>query len=236
MSDAPMTALVEFQIRPENINMDGWLDIWDTRARDAWQGEPETSAYAAAVNLEDERNVLVFERYAHGDRSITTHGARPAHAELTRTMGERNVTKRRVLTARFDDIADYGWWARPDRDGGGGADGAIVVVLGMRFADEAMRTAFVEVSGGHADYCWREEPDTLVYSGGLASRDADREIDLKTGDLVFVMVTTDMAAAEKHANDPNHLALGEQFEERGIKMEQLFLRTYRATGNGYFWR
>ena len=236
MSDASTTAIVEFQIRPENVTMDGWLDIWDKRARDAWEGEPETSAYAAAVNLEDERNVLVFERYTHGASSIKTHQERPAHAELQRTMGERQVTKRRVMSALFDDIPDYGWWSRPDADGGNGAAGGIVTILGMHFADEAMRTAFIELSGGHADYCWREEPETLIYTGGLANADADREFDLKAGDLVFVMVTTDMAATEKHANDPNHLALGAKFAERGIEMEPVFHRSYRATGNGYFWR
>jgi len=236
MSDAPQTAIVEFQIRPENVTMEGWLDIWDKRARDAWEGEPETSAYAAAVNLEDERNVLIFERYTHGDGSLRKHQQREAHAELTRTMGERNVTKRRVLSTRFEDIPDYGWWSRPDADGQAGAAGAIVTVLGMHFADDATRAAFIELSGGHAEYCWREEPETLIYTGGLATADADREIDLKTGDLVFVMVTTDMAATEKHANDPNHLALGAKFAERGIAMDQVFLRSYRATGNGYLWR
>lgn len=236
MSNASMTAVVEFQIRPENVSMEGWLDIWDKRAQDAWEGEPETTAYAAAVNLEDERNVLVFERYAHGERSIKTHSERPAHAELTRTMGERNVTKRRVLSARFDDIEDYGWWSRPDADGGSGAAGAIITLLGMRFIGEATRAAFIDISARHADYCWREEPETLIYTGGLASADADREIDLKTGDLVFMMVTTDMAATEKHANDPEHLGLGATFEARGVKMEQLFLRSYRTTGNGYLWR
>lgn len=236
MSDAPLTAIVEFQIRPENVTMDGWLDIWDKRARDAWEGEPETSAYAAAVNLEDERNVLVFERYTHGHGSIRKHQEREAHAELTRTMGERNVTKRRVLSALFEDVPDYGWWSRADADGQAGAAGAIVTLLGMHFADDATRAAFIELSGEHAEYCWREEPETLIYTGGLATADADREIDLKTGDLVFVMVTTDMAATEKHANDPNHLALGAKFAERGIAMDQVFLRSYRATGNGYLWR
>ena len=236
MSDAPLTAIVEFQIRPENVTMDGWIDIWDRRARDAWEGEPETSAYAAAVNLEDERNVLVFERYTRGARSIKKHQERPAHAELRRTMGERRVTKRMVMSALFEDIPDYGWWARAEADGGEGAAGAIVTLLGMHFPDEAMRAAFIELSGGHADYCWREEPETLIYTGGLATADAAREFDLKTGDLVFVMVTTDMAATEKHANDPNHLALGAKFAERGVQLEQVFLRSYRATGNGYFWR
>ena len=78
MSDArnqSMTTMVEYQIRSESTSMEEWLDEWETRARDALDGEPETSAYAAARNLEDETNVLVFERYRKGDGSLKLHVA-----------------------------------------------------------------------------------------------------------------------------------------------------------------
>ena len=55
-----------------------------------------------------------------------------------------------------------------------------------RFLDEASRASFIEVSSSHADYCWLEEPETSsIYRGRSASADPDREIDLRTGDLVF---------------------------------------------------
>jgi hypothetical protein len=88
----------------------------------------------------------------------------------------------------------------------------------------------------HAEYCWIEEPDTLIYSGGIATADADRELDIKAGDLIFLMGTTDMAAMEKHRDDPKHLALGPKFSELGINVEGTFLRTYETTGDGYLWK
>ena len=49
----PMTAVVEFQIRPENTTMEEWLDEWQKRAEDALECEPETTAYEACINEED---------------------------------------------------------------------------------------------------------------------------------------------------------------------------------------
>ena len=108
----PMTTMVEFQIRPENNSMDEWLDEWERRADDALHGEPETSAYASAINLDDDRNVLVFERYTKGQSSLKAHVDRPAHQTLTETMGQRNMTKRRVMSSRYFDVPEFGWWSR----------------------------------------------------------------------------------------------------------------------------
>jgi quinol monooxygenase YgiN len=230
----PTTAIVEFQIRPETTDMADWLSVWDVRARDALEGEPETTAYAAAVNAENALNVLIFERYAKGADSLKAHMARPAHAALSETMGARNMTKRRVLGLQFADLPDYGWWARPDRPGA--EAGAILMVIGMRFADAAARDGFIGLTREHARYCWDNEPNTLIYSAGLAMADVDREIDVKTGDLIFVMGCTDMAAVTKHGDDPNHLALGPKFAALGAAPEITFTRTYRTAGKGYLWR
>ncbi|TDJ48957.1 MAG: hypothetical protein E2O48_01655 [Gemmatimonadetes bacterium] len=235
MSDASMTTMVEYQIRAENTSMDAWLDEWEKRAEDALHGEPETSAYAAAINVEDETNVLVFERYEQGDRSLKFHMDRHAHTTLIETMGERRMTKRRVMSARYPDVPDYGWWSR-HTTADPGREGAIIVILGLRFADDAKRAAFIELSSGHAAYCWESEPDTLIYSGGIAAADADRELDLKAGDLVFVMACTNMAAVDKHSNDPQHIALGPKLAEQGIVLEPKFMRTYRTTGRGFLWK
>jgi quinol monooxygenase YgiN len=232
MSDRPFTALVEFQIRAENTDMDGWLSVWNPRGEDALVGEPETSAYATAVNTENELNVLVFERYA-GESSLQQHMERPAHAELMTALGERNLTKRRVMSTSFEDVPDFGWWSRPEKPGG---KDVILVVLGMRFADDESKNNFLGLSAEHAAYCLESEPDTLIYSGGIAKADADRELDIKSGDLIFVMGCTDMAAVEKHRDDPNHLALGARFQEKGVTVEMTFHRTYVTSGHGYLWR
>jgi hypothetical protein len=229
--NASMTAVVEFQIRAENTTMDEWLATWHARARDALEGEPETSAYEAAISDEDDSCVLVYERYARGNDSLKVHMERPAHAELTNAMGERNMTKRRVMGTRFNDVPDYGWWSRTDEPDV--RSDAVVVLLGMRFRTDEDRDKFIELSGEHAAYCWDAEPDTLIYSGGIAAQDADRGPDIKAGDLIFVMVCTDAEAVDKHANDPNHIALGARFADAGVEVERTFMKTYRSTGQGY---
>ena len=99
-----------------------------------------------------------------------------------------------------------------------------------------MGKEFLHLSSQHAAYCWNNEPDTLIYSGGLANADADRELDIKQGDLIFVMGCTDMAAVEKHRDDPNHLALGAKIAGQQISMENTFSLSYRTTGQGFLWR
>jgi len=236
MNNDPMTAIVEFQVNSETTTTDEWLNEWAVRAEDARDGEPDTPAYASALNAESEGSVLVFERYAHGDDSLSKHSARDAHERLHSRMGENNMTKRRVMSARFSDVSGYGWWSRKDHRDLMNEPNVIVTILGMRFETAEQRDRFIDLSQVHAQYCWNEEPDTLVYSGGIATSDADREIDLRTGDLVFVMACTDLAAVEKHRDDPNHLALGEKFAQAGINIESPFMRTYRTTGHGYLWK
>ena len=233
MPDQTMTAVVEFQIRPENASMPEWLEVWDLRGEDARAAEPETIAYGTAVNLEDSNSVLVFERYRNGRQSLDQHIARPSHAALTQTMGDRKMTRRRVMSMLFDDVPGFGWWRR---DEALDQEGVVLYLVGMRFRTPAVRDQFIEFTAGHAEYCWREEPETLIYSAGVASRDADREVDLKRGDLVFVMACTDMAAVQKHSEDPNHLALGPKRAELGIERTSTFTRGYRSTGNGFLWR
>ena len=236
MADAPQTVLVEFQIRPESNTMPEWVTEWDRRASDAAEFEPETTAYAAAVNVEDPNNILIFERYSRGDESLETHMERPAHKALMQAMADRNMTKRMLWNTRFPDIDGYGWWSRQEKAAERTGNDITLILLGLRFDDDLKRDRFVEISAGHADYCAREEPDTLIYSGGIATSDMSRDVEVAVGDLIFVMACTDMAAAEKHAQDPNHLALGEQLQAAGIEPTPTFMRTYQTVGNGYLWR
>lgn len=233
-SDQPMSVIVEFQIRKESGTMRSWVAEWDKRAADAREAEPETAAYAAAIPLDDDSQVLIFERYDRGQSSLDIHMKRPAHAKLGEVMGERKSTKRRVMSSLFTDVPDYGWWGRPEtRDAAGPC---VLTVVGMRFEDEAKRDTFVTLSAQHAAYCWENEPDTIIYSAGIAQKDSDRGPDIKQGDLIFVTGCTDMAAVEKHRDDPNHIALGDRFTEAGVVMNITFKRQYQTTGNGFLWR
>lgn len=232
--DRPFGVMVEFQIRPEATTTDEWLSEWNRRAEDALHAEPETNAYAAALNADDDHQVLVFERYQHGERSLQAHLDRPAHSVLDDTMGERKMTKRRVMSSRFHELTDCGWWSRPGVDPS--PSGAIVRFTGFKVGSEDKRDTFVERTREHAAYCWDTEPGTLVYSGGIAMVDADREIDQRAGDLVFIAVYADMAAADAHNDDRRHVALAEALVTDGIVSEPTFRRTYVTTGHGFCWR
>jgi hypothetical protein len=106
----------------------------------------------------------------------------------------------------------------------------------MRFDTKTMRDEFVALGQEHAAWCLENEPDTLIYSGGLARQDADRELDLLSGDLVFVMGCTDMRATLAHRDAPEHVALGERITASGIRLTNTFARTYETCGNGFLWR
>ena len=220
IGDSPLTALVEYQVRTETTTVDEWLDVWQKRGQDALVGEPGTSAYEAARSQQDESHVLVFERYAQGQSSIDAHVARPAHGILMETMGERSMTRRRVMSNQFADIEGYGWWDRAQ--------------AAEPMSDAAMQQRYIEVTGAHADYCREAEPGTLIYSGGLALRDADRGPDVKAGDMLFVAAFGNEQAAITHRDDPRHIALQPALNE--IKRERTFLLSYKSSGNGFLWR
>jgi quinol monooxygenase YgiN len=232
-SDDSMTAVVEFQIRPENNSMREWLDVWSIRGTDAQQGEPETNAYATAVNLDEPNNVVVFERYANGARSVAAHMQRQAHANLMQAMGERNMTKRQVMSTVFSDLPDFGFWSRADALP---TNQSRLTLLGLRFINSDMQARWLEMVGEHTAYCREQETPTLIYSAGLANRDAEKEIGVKTGDLIVAMLSADEAGISEHQNDKRHLQLQAAFASEGIQRDLLFARRYQVTGDGYWWR
>lgn len=229
----PITVLVEYQIRPEATSRDEWLTEWRARAEDARVGEPETGAYAAAVNLSEPLNVLVFERYQQGAASLKAHMERDAHATLISNMGSRNMTKRRVLSTRATDL-DYGWWRRTDAPGN--QQGVYLTVFNMRFNNDAQKSAFLDMARAHIEWCRSNEPDSLIMGLAEADADADREIDLKAGDLLLINGYTDEAAFRRHHEAPEHVAFSERVKASGNAPENLFFRTYLSTGDGFLWR
>jgi quinol monooxygenase YgiN len=234
IDDSPLTALVEYQVRTETTTVDEWLDVWQKRGQDALEGEPDTIAYEAARSLQDESHVLVFERYAQGQSSIDSHLERAAHATLMETMGERSMTRRRVMSNQFADIEGYGWWDRAQSDEPMSDACISITLIGTRFTDAAMKQRYIEITGEHADYCREAEPGTLIYSGGLAFRDSDRGPDVKAGDMLFVAAFANEQAAKAHRDDPRHVALQPILNE--INRKRTFLLSYKSTGNGYLWR
>lgn len=230
-SNAAMTTLVEYQVRTEEISTADWLAVWQQRADDALTAEPETTAYAAAVSLEDESSLLFYEHYVHGTASLKLHMDRPSHTTLTETMAARRMTRRRVMSTGFFDLPKFGWRSRGNNTQI--SHDAVIVISGLRFGDHAVRSDFLNRATEFADHRFAAEPDTLIYSCGIAGRDADRGPDIKQGDVIFFMVCTDMTAVDKHDQDPEHLALGQHFVDAGVEMTTTFKKLYRTTGHGF---
>lgn len=213
--------------------MDDWLEVWSLRGEDALHGEPETSAYEALTSLQEASQVLIFERYTNGEDSVQAHVARSAHEQLIETMGARRMTRRRVMSHLFADVAGYGWWSRPEQVATMRAAGIRLTILVTRFADVAARQRYIEITGAHARYCQAHEPGTLVYAGGIATRDSDRGPDIKAGDLLFVAAFADEAAAEQHRVDVEHVRVQQKLEE--IARERVLVQSYITTGSGFLW-
>ena len=228
-SNAAMTALVEYQVRTDEVTTDEWLEVWQSRAQDALVAEPETAGYAAAVSLEDESCLFFYEHYINGLAGLKVHMERTSHSVLTETMAARRMTKRRVMSTGFYDLPDFGWRGRDEktlicRD-------AVISLLGMRFSNDATRREFLSRLVDDSNHCFTEQPDTLIYRCGIAERDADRGPDIKQGDVLFFKVCTDLAAAE--SRDSVHLALQQPLSEAGEGITPTFQKLYRTTGNGF---
>ena len=157
--------------------------------------------------------MLVFKRYVPGQSSIDANVARPAHTTLMETMGERRMTRPRVMSNQFTDTAGYGWWDRAQSDEPKSDAGITITLLGTRFNDVAMRQRYIEVTEERSDYCRHAEPGTLIYSGGLALRDPDRGPDVKGGDMLFVAAFANERAAITHRDDLRHVALQHKVNE-----------------------
>lgn len=109
--------------------------------------------------------------------------------------------------------------------------GISITLIGTRFADDAMRQCYIDMTGEHAQYCRQAEPGTLIYSGGLALRDSARGPAIKTGGMLFVATFVDEPAANQYRDDPRHLALQPILND--IDRERTFLLSCTSTGKGY---
>ncbi len=108
-----------------------------------------------------------------------------------------------------------------------------MTTLETRFPDEQSRQHYIDVTASHADYCREAEPETLIYSGGLELRDNDRGPEIKSGDLLFVAVFANEAAAEKHRVDTRHQDVQKELES--ITRERILMNSYATTGCGFLW-
>lgn len=228
-SNAAMTALVEYQVRTGEVTTAEWLEVWQSRAQDALEAEPKTAGYAAAVSLEDESCLFFYEHYVNGLAGLKAHMERTSHTALTETMAAHRMTRRRVMSTGFYDLPDFGWRGRDEKTLI--CSDAVISLSGMRFSNVATRREFLSRLADYSNDCFTEQPDTLIYTCGIAERDADRGPEIKHGDVLFFKVCTDLAAAE--SQDPVHLALRQPLSKDGEETALTFQKLYRTTGNGF---
>ena len=148
-------------------------------------------------------------------------------------MGARNMTRRRVMSNLFADIDDYGWWGRLENAPSMRQPDLHLVTMVTRFPDDQSRERYIDLTRAHAQYCHTAEPETLVYSGGLALRDNDRGPNIKKGDLLFVVVFANDAAAEQHRTDRAHQNVQKALKD--VPRERVLLNTYKTTSCGFLW-
>ena len=161
MSDTTaMTIAVEFEVRVENTSVEGWIETWGARAKDALEFEPKTTAYEAAVARDDPNRVLVFERYEGGDATLREHMNRPAHQELMARMQAERMTKRRPWIAMGYELEGFGWRFSNAADGGISRGGAVIEITAIHAPD---RENVVDGLRLHADQTLEPGGGTLLY-------------------------------------------------------------------------
>lgn len=224
--NAPMTALVEYQVRTDEATVSEWLNEWQKRAQDAFESEPKTTTYASAFSFEDESRLFFFEHYENGWAGLKAHLERPSHAALNGIMSARRMTKRKVMGTGFFDLPNFGWRGR-----NGGeviSDRVLFDISGLRFGCDASKSEGIRLLHEYLARDVAQETEILMVSGGVTTRDADRCADIKRGDLILAMASFNSEAMEAHI-----LQLGERLIDAGIEVTPSFKKKYRTTGHGF---
>ena len=202
------TTITEYRIDPGSSTS----EVFRARKDYDWARE-------IAVSDEDNSHVVVYEK--RDSKSISPDPSLP-HASTTHLLTQVTLI----------EIEGFGWWTR-DQENPQQRE-LNLSLTGLRFPDESNKERFLEHSQAHADYCWNAEPDTLIYSAGNVRDCINGDLDIEPGDLVFIMGCTDQSAVEKHLNDPKHVALGYDLYDAGVALTPTFSRTYRTTGEGFY--
>lgn len=191
--------------------------------------------YEACINLEKPDRVLAFEKYRNGISSSRIHVERDAHKELNREMKKKKMTKYQSLPAlSFYDIPNYGWWSRPGRRQ---YAHTILCINVIRFHRSWMLDQFLNIASEFSEYIWGNEPETLIYSGGVTATDtrsSSGEYNIKKGDFVSIFEFANDDAMRKHLDNTRDASLfHNRLSQAGIKMEIIHKLTYRTSGIGF---
>ena len=171
---------------------------------------------------ENDSSLLIYERHIAG--SSTTRPYQPASAN-----GQVSA-----MQIECHDIVGFGWWSR-NLIGSQQAQLNLSMMC-IRFPDEGHLQGFIKLSQNHAAYCWEAEPDTVIYSAGIVTSYSESDLDIESGDIIFIMGCTDEAAVQKHLEDPKHVALGYQLYDADIRLTPTLTKSYKTCGDGFFYK
>jgi hypothetical protein len=218
-ANAFKTILTEYEIDTDSINQ--WLEHWRSRTLVALNSEKQISAHESALSDENERSVLTYERHTAGSSAARPYQPAPAPGQI------------RTMQIECHDIPAFGWWARDTTKTQQNQLNLSMTCL--RFSDSEHREGFIKLSQNHAAYCWEAETDTLIYSAGIVASYGESDLDIESGDIIFIMGCTDEAAVQKHLEDPKHVALGYELYDAGVRLTPTFSKSYKTYGDGFFY-
>lgn len=244
------TGLAGYEVRDEVTTALGWLKTWGLRAADAREYEPLTSAQIGCVSLKNPNEVLIYERYTRGQKSVQEHFARPAHKVMEEVLTEKKLTRKRLVAGILGEDL-WGWVRSPEERSlaqlksaeAPGPKGTLLFLNVRRFGSEKQLEDWVKLMKDQFQYCWEHEPDTLCYYGGRILKPGERGAPVQKGDMFFVMECSNGAAMKKHSDAPapygaNMMKTYESTTKadpnaKGITYETILEVTYRTTDAGF---
>jgi len=224
--------LIEYETRrPRNE----WLEVFAPRVTDARRHEPNTLAYSAFANASNPKHVLVFERYV-SEEDVKVHINRPAHKTLIDEFTKERMTKRLVLPALKLNPLRIGWWERINNPA---TSGSVLSVMAIRFQDQNSYEKYLPLLHAHAEYCRKNNPEIIVYSGCLANSSVQKGSYvgmIQKNDLIWITGATSEKAMTRHIEDERHIQLRKDIVKAGIQVKYPFKKIYKSTGLGWMTR
>ena len=227
-----MVIAVEFEVRRETTTTADWIRTWGERATDAFDYEPKTTAYEAAVAIDDPNKVLVFERYEGGDASLHEHMHRPAHEALMEKMQSERMTRRRPWIAMGYEVDEFGWRFSKESKTGIKGEGIVIDITALRCSDQS---ALIDrACRPQADSTLTNDTGLLLYGMSEVSVEDRKDFDLQAGDLVVSRVYKDFLAYESDKSSEMWTDTYETIKQMGG--QAIFSRTYVSTAAGFVWK
>ena len=235
------TVLVEAKVGSGDCRKNQFFSSLDQSVEQAKRVDLSTKSYFAAQSGEAPEELVVFHKTIDPNPNPNPNWNRKrlrlskkrklqAASKINKIFGSKKAD--RVMPAvHFRDVDGFGFWNRgdviPSRDG-------VFCWSVSRFKDDWMREKWLALTQPFAEWCKVNEPDTLIYSGGIALHD-NSYYNIRKGDLIFVNLYTCAEAKETHDRSTKHMELIKSFKDHGLEYTYSS-KMYGLTLHGFLWR